>query len=118
MKSGNLAIACDREIGETPHSCHRERARIELGEPSTSRRTPTKPVAGNVTSGTSHKALSGVHSWLRSAWDLLRAAVSEIFDESAYRRFLERTGLTNGTASYRAFVAERDSLAARKPRCC
>jgi hypothetical protein len=54
---------------------------------------------------------------LRDAWNILQAMLLEIFDESAYRRFLLRTGLAHSAASYRAFQSERDATAA-KPRCC
>jgi hypothetical protein len=48
----------------------------------------------------------------------LRAALHEIFDESAYDRFLLRTHASRSAASYRAFTRERDAAMAEKPRCC
>ena len=55
---------------------------------------------------------------LLSVWELLKAMLREIFDESAYDRFLARTGNERSVASYRAFTRERESSLARKPRCC
>ena len=97
---------------------HPERARIELSETSASRMIPTKPAARNAASGSSHETFPKLRTGLRNAWELIRAALSEIFDESAYQRFLHRTGLRHSRESYRAFTVERDTLAATKPRCC
>ena len=46
------------------------------------------------------------------------AALREIFDESAYDRFLLRTHASRSIASYRAFTRERDAAMLKKPRCC
>jgi hypothetical protein len=48
----------------------------------------------------------------------LRATLREIFDESAYDRFLLRTSKAHSAASYRDFTRERDAAMAKKPRCC
>jgi hypothetical protein len=48
----------------------------------------------------------------------LRAIVREIFDESAYERFLRRTNALRSVTSYRAFTRERDADMLKKPRCC
>jgi len=45
------------------------------------------------------------------------AALREIFDEAAYRRFLQRTGEAASRSSYRAFLRQRDGSKPR-PRCC
>ena len=47
-----------------------------------------------------------------------RAALREIFDESAYDRFLVRTHASRSVASYRDFARERDAAMLKKPRCC
>jgi DNA-binding XRE family transcriptional regulator len=44
--------------------------------------------------------------------------IREIFDESAYDRFLVRTGSNRSADSYREFSRERELSVARKPRCC
>jgi len=46
------------------------------------------------------------------------AALREIFDESAYDRFLLRTHAPRSIASYRDFTRERDSAMLKRPRCC
>jgi hypothetical protein len=48
----------------------------------------------------------------------IKAALREIFDESAYDRFLLRTRESRSVASYRAFMRERDAAMLKKPRCC
>jgi hypothetical protein len=55
---------------------------------------------------------------LASAMRTLRATLREIFDESAYDRFLLRTKTSRSTASYREFMRERDAAIVKKPRCC
>jgi hypothetical protein len=45
-------------------------------------------------------------------------AIREIFDESAYDRFLVRTGMSRSVDSYREFVREGEAGMSRKPRCC
>jgi hypothetical protein len=55
---------------------------------------------------------------LRNVLRIIRAALREIFDESAYDRFLQRTKATRSFESYRAFTHEREAAIARKPRCC
>jgi len=52
------------------------------------------------------------------AWEILTATLCEIFDESAYQRFLERTSSLRSKESYRLFLLERESATLRKPRCC
>jgi hypothetical protein len=44
--------------------------------------------------------------------------IREIFDESAYDRFLVRTGMNRSVDSYREFVREGEAAMSRKPRCC
>jgi hypothetical protein len=57
-------------------------------------------------------------SFLRNAkrifWDMLQ----EIFEESAYARFLERQQITPSRQSYAAFLREQELSKARRPRCC
>jgi hypothetical protein len=56
--------------------------------------------------------------FLNRAMQAIRAALREIFDESAYDRFLLRTCTVRSVTSYRAFVRERDAAMMKKPRCC
>jgi hypothetical protein len=54
----------------------------------------------------------------RAFFNILRAALLEIFDESAYDRFLQHTHAARSTQSYRAFMREREAATGQKPRCC
>lgn len=63
------------------------------------------------------KAL-GLRTHFQNAWSIIQAVFREIFDESAYERFLQRTKTPHTAESYRAFLRERESAMARKPRCC
>jgi len=49
---------------------------------------------------------------------ILWAALREIFDESAYSRFLERRHLASSSRAYAAFCRERESSLGRKIKCC
>ena len=75
-------------------------------------------IAAHAASGSSHDTLIGLRRRLQKALNTLRATLSEIFDESAYDRFLLRTHRLRSVASYRDFMRERDIAMAKKPRCC
>ena len=49
---------------------------------------------------------------------LLISALREIFDESAYERFLLRHKLPRSRATYAQFLREQELTKARRPRCC
>ena len=55
---------------------------------------------------------------LRRVATVLHAILREIFDESAYARFLSRNGLASSPAAYAAFLHESEFTKARRPRCC
>ena len=55
--------------------------------------------------------------WLKAA-RILWATLREIFDESAYERFLHRTQMASSQGAYAAFCRERESSEARRPKCC
>jgi hypothetical protein len=55
---------------------------------------------------------------LRNAAQLFWAALREIFEESAYARFLEREQAPPSRRSYAAFLREQELSKARRPRCC
>jgi hypothetical protein len=55
---------------------------------------------------------------MKHAISLLASALREIFDESAYARFLDRGKLTSSREAYAAFCRECEAAKARKPRCC
>ncbi|HXP17186.1 MAG TPA: hypothetical protein VN868_08795 [Terriglobales bacterium] len=49
---------------------------------------------------------------------VLVAALREIFDESAYARFLNRRQIASSSEAYAAFCRECEEGKARRPRCC
>jgi hypothetical protein len=55
---------------------------------------------------------------IRRTFEIMKAVLSEIFDETSYARFLSRTRMQSSPAAYAAFCRERESTHARKPRCC
>lgn len=55
---------------------------------------------------------------MKRFFNLLLAALREIFDESAYQRFLAREGVPASRGSYAEFLREVEISKARRPRCC
>jgi hypothetical protein len=47
-----------------------------------------------------------------------RSMLLEIFDESAYARFLERRQIATSTQAYADFLREMQAHRERRPRCC
>jgi hypothetical protein len=140
---GGATDSChDVKIGHAAAFCHPERPRVERGETRGNRRIPIKIIPEHEASGSSHETLKnapaaalyqgtgfsraakGKNTWASApaifakAIRTLRAALREIFDESAYDRFLLRTHASRSVASYRAFTRERDAALLKKPRCC
>jgi hypothetical protein len=54
----------------------------------------------------------------REAASLFLSTLREIFDESAYARFLIRNRTTSSRAAYAAFLQEHAVAKAKRPRCC
>ena len=54
----------------------------------------------------------------RRTMSVLLAVLREIFDESAYARFLARSHSTSCQTAYAAFLQEQTSAQARRHRCC
>jgi hypothetical protein len=48
----------------------------------------------------------------------LLAMLREIFDESAYARYLEKNQLSSSPEAYAGFLREYELVKARRPRCC
>lgn len=46
------------------------------------------------------------------------AMLHEIFDESAYARFLMRHQLASSSKSYAAFLREHEAAKQHRPKCC
>jgi hypothetical protein len=55
---------------------------------------------------------------IKGTISLLVSALREIFDESAYARFLTRKQITSSREAYAAFCRESEVAKARRPRCC
>jgi hypothetical protein len=47
-----------------------------------------------------------------------RSVLREIFDESAYARFLERNKVESSRTAYAGFLRECEGIRARRTRCC
>lgn len=114
-RSGDLVIACDRVTSKAACICHPERVGANA---TASRRTPAAPIPERAASGSSYKTPKDFFQGFRNAIHTLRATLREIFDESAYDRFLLQTHASRSRASYRAFTRERDAAMLKKPRCC
>ena len=57
-------------------------------------------------------------SRLVKAARVMLATLREIFDESAYERFLRRTETVSSPVAYAAFREEFEESKARRPKCC
>ena len=57
------------------------------------------------------KLISGIAS-------IVRSALQEIFDESAYARFLRRRQLQTSPEAYAEFLQENEVSRQRRARCC
>ncbi len=57
-------------------------------------------------------------SRLVKAARLVLDTLREIFDESAYDRFLQRRHMSSSPASYAAFREEFEDAKTRRPKCC
>jgi hypothetical protein len=55
---------------------------------------------------------------IRMFLQTLLATLLEIFDESAYARFLARRGIVSSRLAYAEFLQETERARARRPRCC
>jgi hypothetical protein len=68
--------------------------------------------------GAAGKTYPIIRAWLPQFAAILTSLLQEIFDESAYHRFLERNQIFSSTTAYAAFREENDRLKAQRPRCC
>ena len=64
------------------------------------------------------RMVSALLDSFRRTLGTLRATAREIFDESAYERFLLRNQAIRSVKTYGEFLKERESAIATKPRCC
>ena len=58
-----------------------------------------------------------LQQFLVQSFVVMRATLKEIFEESAYARFLERRGIASSREAYAIFLRETESSRVR-PRCC
>jgi hypothetical protein len=58
--------------------------------------------------------MSAIIHMLKMVW----AALREIFDESAYDRYLARNQVRSSPGAYASFRREHELAKARRPRCC
>lgn len=56
--------------------------------------------------------------WMRHGAAVFLAALREIFDESAYARFLNRNRIASSSAAYGRFLREQGAAKVRRPGCC
>jgi len=54
----------------------------------------------------------------RRAIQIILAIAREIFEESAYGRYLSRANMPSSPESYAAFRREYELMKARRPKCC
>jgi hypothetical protein len=55
---------------------------------------------------------------LHEFFGLIVAVLREIFDETAYERFLDRRRLESSPNAYAIFRQENEQAKSRRPRCC
>jgi hypothetical protein len=68
--------------------------------------------------GSAGRTWASAATWFVSAARLLLTTFREIFDETAYSRFLARQEMSSCPRAYAAFVREQELTKARRPRCC
>ena len=62
--------------------------------------------------------LGHLRSTLLRVLTAAQAILREIFDESAYQRFLDRSMLESSPQAYAIFQQENEQAKSRRPRCC
>ncbi len=95
--------------------CHPEQTSPSLCHPERSK-PPAKRAARGVEGPL--PPLQQLAARLLEVHTLIKAALREIFDESAYDRFLRRQDLHPSAATYAAFWSEHEAAKMRRPRCC
>ena len=69
-------------------------------------------------SGLKNLRPDSVPTWFARVTRLLLSTLREIFDESAYSRFLARHEMSSCPSAYAAFLREQEGIKARRPKCC
>jgi len=112
-REDSLTAETRRRGGESGHRDIGKSGHREIGT-SGDRKSGDHPITRDV----SRLAVDHPISRFRRAWNVLRATLSEIFDESAYERFLQLTCTSRSKQSYDEFIREREATAINRPRCC
>jgi hypothetical protein len=68
--------------------------------------------------GSAGRTGASVSTWFTGLIRLLLSTLREIFDESAYARFLARHSISSCPNAYAAFLREHGAAKARRPKCC
>jgi hypothetical protein len=74
-----------------------------------------RPTAERCSAG---RTRASVSKWFAGSIRLLVSTLREIFDESAYKRFLARHSISSCPDAYAAFLREHWTSKARRPKCC
>jgi hypothetical protein len=74
-----------------------------------------RPTAARCWAGRTRASAS---TWFTGATGLLLSTLREIFDESAYARFLARHSISSCPDAYAAFLREHGAAKVRRPKCC
>jgi hypothetical protein len=64
------------------------------------------------------RGVNALWTAIRRIGSVVHQTLREIFDESAYKRFLLRERMQPSKAAYRAFLREHERTKIRQPRCC
>lgn len=76
------------------------------------------PVRERLGPKTASVSANAIWPALVRAGKVLVATLREIFDESAYQRFLDRGQLESSPKAYEIFRQENEQAKSRRPRCC
>jgi len=67
---------------------------------------------------TNRKKVNAVRAGITGSLNVFVAALREIFEESAYERFLARAKVESSPTAYGKFLRETEDAKARRPKCC
>jgi hypothetical protein len=85
---------------------------------SSSRVKPGSNARSTAECCTAGRTRVSVSTLFASSIRLLLSTLREIFDESAYARFLARHSISSCPNAYAAFLREHGIAQARRPKCC
>jgi hypothetical protein len=79
---------------------------------------PRHPLAEALQSKSNPSPNNSLRKRIKNAFSLLLSTLREIFDESAYARFLARRQIATSPKAYADFLRETQAHCERRPRCC